>query len=68
MRPEHLGLIRAAGRPALSPNGRFAAFTVSNPDTDANSGRSQIWVVPTDASAPARPLTDGSKRDANPAW
>ena len=68
MRPEHLGQVRVAGRPSLSPDGRFAAFTVSNPDTDANSGRSQIWVAATDGSTPPRPLTEGSKRDGDPTW
>ena len=68
MRPEHFGLLRAAGRPSLSTDGRFAAFTVSNADTDANSGRSQIWIAATDGSTPPRPLTDGAKRDGDPTW
>ena len=68
MRPEHFGAIRSVGRPAVSPDGRHIAFTVSRADTDANKGRSQLWVAPADGSEPPRPLTEGVKGDAEPAW
>lgn len=54
--------------PAVSPDGTQAAFVVARVDLAENAGRSQIWVAPTDASAPARPLTAGEHRDGNPAW
>jgi dipeptidyl aminopeptidase/acylaminoacyl peptidase len=68
MRPEHFALIRSAGRPTISPDGRHIAFVVSGVDTAMNKGRSQIWVALADGSEAPRPLTDGSKGDANPAW
>src|SRR3712207_611561 len=40
---------------------------VSRLDLDADEYRSQLWTVPTDGSAPARPLTHGH-RDSAPAF
>jgi dipeptidyl aminopeptidase/acylaminoacyl peptidase len=54
--------------PVVSPDGSQVAFTVSRVDLEANTTRSQIWVAPTDAARPARPLTAGEQRDGNPAW
>ena len=46
--------------PALSPDGKRAAFVVATTDVDANKGRSQIWLD--DA-----PLT-GGENDSSPTW
>jgi dipeptidyl aminopeptidase/acylaminoacyl peptidase len=59
MRPNDLALLRTPGVPAVSPDGRMAVVAVTRPDPDADEYRSQLWAVPTDASAPARPLTAG---------
>jgi dipeptidyl aminopeptidase/acylaminoacyl peptidase len=58
-RPEDAFRLRAATSPALSPDGRRVAFMVSDTDEEADRLRSSIWVVPVDASAPARPFTEG---------
>jgi dipeptidyl aminopeptidase/acylaminoacyl peptidase len=67
MRPADLALLRTPGIPAVSPDGRIAVVAVSRPDLDADEYASQLWAVPTDASAPARPLTSGA-RDTAPAF
>jgi dipeptidyl aminopeptidase/acylaminoacyl peptidase len=67
MRPTDLALLRVPGVPTVSPDGRIAVVAVSRPDLDADEYRSQLWAVPTDASAPARPLTSGH-RDTDPAF
>ena len=67
MRPNDLALLRTPGVPTVSPDGRMAVVAVSRPDLDADEYRSQLWAVPTDASAPARPLTS-SGRDTAPAF
>ncbi|MFY0108266.1 hypothetical protein ABTP98_19540, partial [Acinetobacter baumannii] len=55
------------GPAAVSPDGRTAVAAVTRLDTDADEYRSQLWVVPTDGSVPARPLTHGH-RDTAPAF
>src|SRR3954463_927348 len=67
MRPNDLALLRTPGVPTVSPDGRIAVVAVSRLDLDADEYRSQLWAVPTDASAPARPLTTG-RRDSAPVF
>ncbi|TQN42415.1 dipeptidyl aminopeptidase/acylaminoacyl peptidase [Blastococcus colisei] len=67
MRPDDLALLRTPGVPAVSPDGRMAVVAVARPDLEADEYRSQLWAVPTDGSAPARPVTSGS-RDSAPAF
>ncbi|MGY2082551.1 S9 family peptidase [Blastococcus sp. SYSU DS0539] len=67
MRPSDLALLRTPGTPALSPDGRMAVVAVGRPDLAADEYRSQLWAVPTDGSAPARPLTSGH-RDTDPVF
>jgi len=66
MLPEHLDLLRAAGRPALTPDGGTAVVAVLRPDLRSDSYRGGLWAVPTDGSGPARRLTNGH-RDTAPA-
>jgi dipeptidyl aminopeptidase/acylaminoacyl peptidase len=63
-----LGNFVAAGGPAVSPDGGRVVYAVRRVDLDANKYRSQLWIAPTDASAPPRPLTDGAKGDGDPVW
>ena len=67
MRPTDLALLRTPGVPTVSPDGRIAVVAVTRLDLEADGYRSQLWAVPTDGSAPARPLTSGH-RDADPAF
>jgi dipeptidyl aminopeptidase/acylaminoacyl peptidase len=67
MRPNDLALLRVPGVPAVSPDGRMAVVAVTRPDLDDDEYRSQLWAVPTDASAAARPLTSGHL-DSAPAF
>src|SRR3954464_4930913 len=67
MRPTDLALLRTPGVPTVSPDGRIAVVAVSRLDLDGDEYRGQLWAVPTDGSAPARPLTSGA-RDSAPAF
>jgi dipeptidyl aminopeptidase/acylaminoacyl peptidase len=67
MRPNDLALLRTPGVPTVSPDGRIAVVAVARPDLEDDEYRSQLWAVPTDASAPARPLTSGHQ-DSAPAF
>ena len=50
----------------VSPDGKWAAYTVSTPDMDANRGASNIWVAPTTGGT-AMQLTQ-SGHDTSPVW
>lgn len=65
MRPEHLDLLFAAGRPSLTPDGSAAVVAVGRPDLADDRYLGTLWVVPTDGEPP-RPLTSGD-RDTSPA-
>jgi len=67
MRPTDLALLRTPGAPTVSPDGRMAVVAVARPDLEADEYRSQLWAVPTDGSAPARPVTSGHL-DSAPAF
>jgi dipeptidyl aminopeptidase/acylaminoacyl peptidase len=67
MRPADLALLRTPGVPTVSPDGRIAVVAVSRPDLDADEYRAQLWAVPVDGSAPARPITSGG-RDSAPVF
>lgn len=69
--------LRHVGPPALSPDGRLVAYTVSgweHPDAKGDSAlgdrhdmRSHIWVVPA-TGGPARQLTFGERGERSPQW
>ncbi len=67
MRPDDLALLRTPGVPTVSPDGRMAVVAVERPDLGTDEYRGQLWAVPTDASAPARPISAGH-RDSAPAF
>ncbi len=68
MTVDDLWSMQRVGAPALSPDGRWAAFAVTTFSKEENKGDSDLWLVPTDASAPARRLTFNVGTDASPTW
>jgi dipeptidyl aminopeptidase/acylaminoacyl peptidase len=65
MLPADLALLRTPSAPSLSPDGRLVVVAVSRIDLDANAYRGDLWVAPTDGSAPPRRFTTG-KLDGRP--
>ena len=61
MRAADLALLRIPSMPALSPDGRLVAVALTRLDLDADTYRSEIWVVPTDGSAPPSRFTNGPR-------
>jgi dipeptidyl aminopeptidase/acylaminoacyl peptidase len=53
----------------LSPDGKWAAYTIATPDMDANRNATNIWMAPVDATtgADAIQLTRTGK-DSSPKW
>ena len=60
--------LKFVGDPQLSPDGTRVVFVVTTIDAEADEYRSRLWLVPTDGSAPPRPLTSGEKADTAPRW
>jgi dipeptidyl aminopeptidase/acylaminoacyl peptidase len=67
MLPADLALLRTPSAPSLSPDGRLVVVAVGRIDLDANAYRGDLWVTPTDGSAPPRRFTTG-RRDGRPGF
>ena len=59
--------IQRVGTPAVSPDGRQVAYTVTTYDVDENRGNADIWIVPT-AGGDARRVTTNPASDSGPVW
>jgi dipeptidyl aminopeptidase/acylaminoacyl peptidase len=59
--------LRRAAAPAVSPDGRFVAYTVRDTDMVGNAYVTQIWLADV-ATGKSRPLTFGNKSNSAPAW
>ncbi len=70
-RPEDFCGIRAASDAQISPDGKRVAFVITDP---ADPGKPEqprdanLWVVPSDGSAPARRFTSNPAPDTMPRW
>ena len=67
-RPEDLYDLRVPTDVALSPDGRWVAFSVKSVAPGKDGYRTALWIAPGDGSAPARQLTAGTKNDTTPRW
>ena len=52
----------------LSPDGKYVAYTLKPLSKKDEHATSSIWLVPTDASQPARQFTRGEVADSRPQW
>ena len=64
---ETLLRIQRLGEPALSPDGKLVAYTVTTPDLDKNTRPKQIYVVPVSGGTP-RLLTQEGEDNERPRW
>jgi dipeptidyl aminopeptidase/acylaminoacyl peptidase len=55
------------GEPQPSPDGQWVVFTVRSYDWDANSTRTNLWLVSIDGKT-LRPLTTAKATDTSPRW
>jgi dipeptidyl aminopeptidase/acylaminoacyl peptidase len=65
---EALWLMKRVGSPAVSPDGRWAVFPVTDPAYDEKKEVVDLWIVPVDGSAPARRLTATKTGESGAAW
>ena len=54
--------------PQISPDGRLVAFVRTTTDVKTGARNADIWVVPSDASAPPKLLVGGEKAENTPRW
>jgi dipeptidyl aminopeptidase/acylaminoacyl peptidase len=59
---------KTVSAPELSPDGRWVAFTVGTRIEETNGLLSEVWVVPFDASAPARRVSPERANTVAPSW
>jgi dipeptidyl aminopeptidase/acylaminoacyl peptidase len=67
MKPTDIAEPRHPGRPAISPDGSQIVVAVTRVDLDEDDYASDLWIAPSDGSAPPRKLTHGW-RDGAPAF
>ena len=65
---EVMWLMKRVGAPVASPDGRWAVFQVVEPSYDESNQISDLWIVPTDKSAPPRRLTSGKGSETGTVW
>ncbi|MBM3783590.1 MAG: S9 family peptidase [Acidobacteria bacterium] len=65
---EDIFLMKRVGEPLVSPDGTAAVFPVNEPAYDAAQSISDLWLVPTDGSAPPRRLTFSKGAESGVAW
>jgi len=58
--------LQRVAEPAISPDGKWVAYTVATPDMEANRNASNIWMVAT-TGGEAIQLTQSGK-DSSPVW
>src|SRR5438067_6104917 len=54
--------------PQLSPDGKLVAFVRTTTDSTTWQRNGDIWVVPADGAAAAKPLITGEKSENTPRW
>jgi dipeptidyl aminopeptidase/acylaminoacyl peptidase len=65
---EDVWMMKSVGAPVVSPDGKWAVFSVSQPSYNTTEASSDLWLVPTDGSSPARQLTHTKAAESTPAW
>lgn len=65
---ETMWLMKRVGAPVVSPDGRWAVMAVVEPAYDEASQVSDLWIVPTSGSSPARRLTSGKGAESGAVW
>src|SRR5260370_724538 len=65
---EDVFLMKRVGSPAISPDGRWIVFSVTEPSYTEGEQVSDLWLVPTDGSAEPRRLTNTKGGEGGGDW
>jgi len=60
--------VQRVGSPAVSPDGRSVAYTVSAYDMEENRSNADVWVSPLTGGGAPRRLTANKASDSSPVW
>ena len=65
---ETMWLMKRVGAPAISPDGKWVVFSVTEPSYDDKEQSTDLWLVPSDGSAPPRKITALKAGESDPSW
>src|SRR5881296_1144155 len=65
---EDVFLMKRISSPAISPDGRWIVFSVTEPSYTEGDQVSDLWLVPTDGSAEPRRLTNTKSGESGVDW
>ncbi|MBV8517468.1 MAG: S9 family peptidase [Acidobacteria bacterium] len=65
---ETMWLMKRIGAPALSPDGKWVVFSLTEPAYDEKDQLSDLWLVPADGSAQPRRLTNTKAGESDVTW
>ncbi len=65
---ETMWLMKRVGSPAVSPDGKWVVFPVTDPAYDEKEQSSDLWIVPADGSAPPRQITFTKASESDVNW
>jgi len=65
---EAIFLMERVGAPAVSPDGKWVVFPLTEPAYDEKKEVADLWIVPVDGSAKPRRLTSNKAAESGPAW
>ena len=65
---ETMWLMKRVGAPAISPDGKWVVFQVTEPSYDEKEQVSDLWLVPADGSAKPRKLTGTKAGESGVSW
>ncbi len=65
---EALYLMKRVGTPAISPDGRWVVFSVTEPSYDEKEVVTDLWITAADGSAPPRKITSMKAGESDPVW
>ncbi len=59
--------LKSVGQPAISPDGKYVAYTLGTPDLKKDRGSARIWMSPVSGGDPI-PLTAAGAAGSGPKW
>jgi dipeptidyl aminopeptidase/acylaminoacyl peptidase len=65
---ETMWLMKRVGAPAISPDGRWVVFSVTNPSYDEKEQTNDLWIAAADASAAPRQITFTKPGESDVTW
>jgi dipeptidyl aminopeptidase/acylaminoacyl peptidase len=65
---ESLWMMKRVGAPVVSPDGKWAVYSVLEPSYEVDKAVSDLWLVASDGDKPARRITNTRAAEGDVAW